>query len=106
MSEIILGIGNFKQEVLEADRPVVVDFWSPRCVPCMRMSKVIRQLSEGSDNRFKVGKVNVDEEPELAIHYGIMSIPTIKIFVNGKTVSSSIGVIPVGELTEMVEKAL
>lgn len=92
MSELILDKDNFSKEVLEADKPVVVDFWAPWCMPCQMMGHVIQKLSEESDGKYIVGKVNVDEEAELSEQFRIMSIPAIKIFKNGKVVASTIGV--------------
>ena len=85
--------GSFKEEVLNSKLPVLVDFWSPTCGPCLRIAPVIEELSEEvSEVRF--AKVNVGEEPNLAEEYGIMSIPTLVLIKNGKEEKRTIGAIP------------
>ena len=92
MAEIILTRNNFEEEVLKADKPVIVDFWAPWCRPCRVMAPLIEELSESSEGKYEVGKVNIDEEPELAENYGILSIPTVKIFKNGQVTATNVGV--------------
>jgi thioredoxin 1 len=82
---------NFDQEVLKNDTPVLVDFWAPWCGPCQMMGPVIEELS-GEVTTAKIGKLNVDEHPEIAEQYGIMSIPTMKVFKGGQVVKEFIGV--------------
>ncbi|MBP9698059.1 MAG: thioredoxin [Candidatus Moranbacteria bacterium] len=82
---------NFDQEVLKNDTPVLVDFWAPWCGPCQVMGPVIEELS-GEVTTAKIGKLNVDEHPEIAEQYGIMSIPTMKVFKGGQVVKEFIGV--------------
>ncbi len=82
---------NFEQEVLKSDKPTLVDFWAPWCGPCQLMGPVIDELS-GEMTTVKIGKVNVDENPATAGAYGIMSIPTIKVFNGGQVVKEFIGV--------------
>jgi len=94
MSEIILTNDNFEEEVLRSDKPVLVDFWATWCGPCRMLAPVIAQIAEEKEGQIKVGKVDVDEEPELAIRYGISSIPCLKVFKNGAVVKSSVGAIP------------
>jgi thioredoxin 1 len=89
--EIELTDANFEQEVLKSDKPVLVDFWAPWCGPCQMMGPVIASLAEETKNA-KVGKLNVDEYPATAQAYGIMSIPSLKIFKDGKIVKEFIGV--------------
>lgn len=104
MSELVLTKDNFDKEVLQADKPVVVDFWAPWCGPCKMMGPVIEKLSNKADGRFIVGKVNVDDEDELSEKYGIMSIPAIMVFKNGKVTSSRIGYSSEDSIIEMIEK--
>lgn len=103
MNEITLNRDNFEKEVLKSDKPVVVDFWAPWCTPCNIMGPIIRDLAEESDGKFIVGKVNIDKEDELSERFSIMSIPTIKIFKNGKIVSSLLGVTSQGKILEKLE---
>lgn len=83
---------NFKEEVLESDKAVLVDFWAPWCGPCQMMGPIINDLASELGDEFKVGKLNVDENPATASEYGIMSIPVIKIFKGGKVVKEFVGV--------------
>ena len=94
MSEIILTAENFEQEVLNSEIPVLVDFWATWCGPCRMLAPVIAQIAQEQEGKIKVGKIDVDEQPELAIRYGIASIPTLTVFKNGQVVNSSVGVIP------------
>ena len=102
MAELIINRNNFEQEVLQAKIPVVIDFWAPWCGPCQMMGPVIEELAAKADGKFIVGKINVDEEAELAGQYGIMSIPSIKVFDNGQVVASSIGVTSQDKILEMI----
>ncbi|MBO7599933.1 MAG: thioredoxin [Lachnospiraceae bacterium] len=92
MAEITLTKDNFEAEVLKSDIPVVVDFWATWCGPCQMMGPIIEKFAEEFEGTYTVGKVNVDDEEELAEEYGIMSIPSIKIFKNGENVKSVVGV--------------
>ncbi len=82
---------NFDQEVLEAELPVLVDFWAPWCSPCLIAGPVIEELVKEYEGKIKVGKLNVDENPRISKEYGIMSIPTVIIFNGGKEVKRQIG---------------
>ncbi len=103
--EITLNKNNFEQEVMNSDKPVLVDFWASWCGPCRMLAPVIEEIAEEFDGRVKVGKVNVDDENELAVRYQIMSIPTVILFKNGKAVDSFVGVRPKAQIEEMLEKA-
>ena len=85
---------NFRQEVLESDQPVLVDFWAAWCGPCRAVGPTIEQLAEQYDGHVKVGKLNVDENPQTAELFGIASIPAVFVFVNGQVVEQLIGVQP------------
>lgn len=101
MSALHVTENNFKEEVLNSKTPVLVDFWSPTCGPCLRIAPVIEELSEEvSDVRF--AKVNVGEAPNLAEEYGIMSIPTLVLIKNGKEEKRTIGAIPKGMILEFI----
>lgn len=93
---------NFDQEVIKSDKPVLVDFWAPWCGPCQITGPVIDELATEM-TAVKIGKVNVDENPATAGAYGIMSIPTIKIFKDGKIVKEFIGVQPKDKLKSELE---
>lgn len=83
---------NFEKEVLQNDKPTVVDFWAPWCGPCQIMGPILEELSEEVKSTATVGKLNVDDNPSIASKYGIMSIPTIKIFKGGQIVKEFVGV--------------
>src|SRR5665647_374473 len=97
---------NFQTEELENPTPVLVDFWAPWCGPCLTMVPLVDELAEELKGQFKVGKVNVDENPELASRYGIMSIPAFKIFKGGKIVKEFVGVQAKETLKGELEKYL
>jgi len=92
MSELILTKDNFEAEVLKSDIPVLVDFWASWCGPCRMLAPVIEDLAKELSGKAKVGKVNVDEEEQLAVQYNIMSIPTVILFKDGKVAATSTGV--------------
>jgi thioredoxin 1 len=83
---------NFDQEVVKSNIPVLVDFWAPWCGPCQMMTPIVEELAQVMGDKAKIGKVNVDENPAISSQYGIMSIPSIKIFVGGKVVKEFVGV--------------
>lgn len=95
--------GNFKQEVEEQTLPVLVDFWAPWCGPCLMMAPVLEELEKEWQGKIKVGKVNVDENSGLASRYGVMSIPTLVLFKNGKAFREWIGVQDKDRFKEEVE---
>ena len=103
MAEIKLTDQNFEQEVLHADMPVLVDFWASWCGPCQMLAPVIAEIAEEYAGKVKVGKVNVDEQPNLANRYGIASIPTVMLFKNGEVVSTSLGYRPKNDLETMLK---
>lgn len=93
MTAIVITKENFDSEVLKAEGTVLVDFWATWCGPCRMLSPIVDEVaSEHPD--VKVGKINVDEQPELAQQFGIMSIPTLLVFKNGEKVQESVGLIP------------
>lgn len=98
--EINLNKENFEQEVLKSDKTVLVDFWATWCGPCQMIAPVVESLAE--EGKVKVGKVNVDDEQELAIQYGVMSIPTLIFFKNGNPVKEVVGFHSKSELEEII----
>lgn len=90
--------GNFEREVLRAGIPVLLDCWAPWCGPCRTIAPAIDQIARKYSGRVKVGKLNTDENPEVTSSYGILSIPTLLIFQNGKLVDRMVGTIPRGEI--------
>ena len=101
MSVMTITKENFKQEVLESDKPVLVDFWAAWCGPCRMLSPIVDEIAEERDD-IKVGKVNVDEQQELAAQFGIMSIPTLMVFKNGEAAAQSMGVQPKQRILAML----
>ncbi len=93
MAVITITKSNFESEVLHSDKPVLLDFWASWCGPCRMLSPIVDQVAEERAD-VKVGKVNVDEQPELAGQFGVMSIPTLLVFKDGKLVNQSVGARP------------
>lgn len=104
--EIKLTKDNFDAEVINSNIPVLVDFWATWCGPCRMIAPVIESIAEKFDGKIKVGKVNVDEEPEISLEYNIASIPTVMIFKNGEEVSKSIGYSDEAEIEQIVLEAI
>jgi len=95
MKNVIEGTDfNFDQEVLKSDMPVLVDFWAPWCGPCRMVSPIVEQIATEYEGKLKVVKLNTDENQDVAIRYGIRSIPTLGIFNNGQVVDGIIGAVP------------
>ena len=101
MAVIELTKENFESEVLKSDKTVLVDFWASWCGPCRMLSPVVDEIAE-ENAAIKVGKVNVDEQEELAMRYGIMSIPTLIVFRGGEIKTQSMGVQPKAAILEML----
>jgi thioredoxin 1 len=95
---------NFEAEVLKSDKPVLVDFWAAWCGPCQMMGPIVDELAEEMKGKYKIGKLNVDESREIASKYGVMSIPTLIIFKDGKDVKQLVGLQNKENLKEELEK--
>lgn len=102
MSVLVVTKDNFKKEVLDSNIPVLLDFWAPWCGPCRMVSPVVDEISEEISDA-KIGKVNVDEQPELAAQFNVMSIPTLVVIKSGKVASTSIGAKPKSEILKMLK---
>ncbi len=102
MSEIIVTTENFDTEVLQSDIPVLVDFWASWCGPCKMLSPIVDQIAKEQEGKIKVGKVNVDEQQELAARFRVMSIPTLILFKGGEAVAQSVGVQPKAQIEAML----
>ena len=97
MSTVNIDKNNFSQEVMESDRPVLLDFWAPWCGPCRMVDEIARERAD-----IKVGKVNVDEQPELAGRFGVMAIPTLVVMRDGKVVDQAAGARPKAQILAML----
>lgn len=100
---VTLTDDNFKDEVLEAGQPVLVDFWATWCAPCRQIAPIIEELAEDFDGRAKVGKLDVDNNPQVAQQYGVRSIPTLLFFKNGEVEDQLIGAMAKRELSKRLE---
>ena len=101
--EIKTNDSNFKQEVLNSDLPVLVDFWAKWCGPCQMVAPTVEAIAKKYKGKLKVCKVNVDEAPNTSSEYGIMSIPTLAIFKKGKVESKVVGAVPMAELENTIK---
>jgi len=106
MALIHLTDNNFKEEVLESDLPVLVDFWAPWCGPCKMLSPLVEESAKEFDKKIKVAKVNVDESPQAATKCGVMSIPTLIFFKKGKIMNQVVGALSKQELKKKIQENL
>ena len=104
--EITLSNENFEQEVLNSNIPVLVDFWATWCMPCQMLSPIISELAEEYKDKIKVCKLNVDDNPDLAEKYEVMSIPTLFFFKNGQVINSTVGVISKDNLKNKINNMI
>ena len=106
MSILNVDDKNFKEKVLESDKPVLCDFWAEWCGPCKQISPILSELAEDYKEKILIAKVNIDENPEVPSNYGIMSIPTLILFKGGKLVSTQIGLVEKNSLTKWINENL
>ena len=97
---------NFKKEVLESELLVLVDYWAPWCGPCKMIAPIIEELAKEYDKKIKIGKINIDENPKIPTHYGVMSIPTLMFFKKGRVSEQAVGVLGKAELKKKIEESL
>lgn len=103
MAEIKLTKANFEQEVVNSDIPVLVDFWATWCGPCKMIAPFVTEIANENEGRIKIGKINVDEEPELAVRFKISSIPTLMLFENGQVKDMLVGYRPKADIESMLK---
>lgn len=104
MAELKITKSNFEEEVLKSDVPVLLDFWAAWCGPCRMLSPVVEEIAKEYEGKAKVGKINVDEEQELAASFQVASIPMVVIVKDGKVASTSIGYKPKEQIAAMLDK--
>lgn len=107
-SDLLIQVSDdtFEAEVVQADKPTLVDFWAPWCGPCRAVGPIIEELAQEYQGKLKVTKVNVDDNPNIASSYGIRSIPTIMLFKDGKLQDTLVGLAPKDRLETFVKKVL
>ena len=103
MAEITITKQNFEQEVLRSELPVLVDFWASWCGPCRMVAPIVAEIAAEKAGKVKVGKINVDDEPELAVQFGVASIPTLMVFRDGKCAQTAIGYRPKEQVLAMLD---
>ena len=102
--EVVLTTENFENEVIKSDIPVLVDFWATWCGPCRMIAPVIEEIAHDYQGKVKVGKVNVDEYGDLAVRFGINSIPTLLLFKNGELVKKTLGYMPKEDVEKFINE--
>ena len=104
MSVMVITKENFESEVVNSPVPVLLDFWATWCGPCRMVSPIVDEIAGESDGSYKVGKINVDEQPELASAFRVMSIPTLVVMKDGKVYKSSVGMQPKASILSLLDK--
>ena len=106
MKEITVTLNNFENEVINSNVPVLLDFWAEWCVPCRMLAPILEEIAEEYGDSLKVGKINVDDEQELAVKFGIVSIPTLILMKNGNAAAKSVGYRSKEALCDMIDTNL
>lgn len=106
MKPINITDSNFEQEVIKSDKPVLIDFWAVWCGPCRMVAPIVEELANEYDGKVKFGKLDVDENQQTTIKYGVRSIPTLLIFKNGKLLDTIIGAIPKNQIVHRLQAAI
>ena len=105
MKPVVITDANF-EEIINSDKPVLVDFWAEWCGPCKMIGPVVEELASDYEGKAVIGKVNVDENPNVSVKFGIRSIPTLLVFKHGEIVDKQIGAVPKGVLTQKLDAQL
>ena len=103
MAEVNVSLDTFEEEVIGCDIPVIVDFWATWCGPCKMIAPIVKEIADEYDGKILVGKVNVDEEPDLTMQYNVSSIPTLMVFKNGQLVNKAVGYREKDEILKMLK---
>ena len=103
MAEVVITKDNFESEVLKSEIPVILDFWATWCGPCRMIAPILAEIAEENVGKIKIGKVNVDEEMDLAVRFGIVSIPTLIVFKDGQKTNQAVGVMPKEQILALVK---
>lgn len=106
MKTITITDGNFDEEVLKSDKPVLIDFWATWCGPCKMIAPIVEELVDEYEGKAKIGKLDVDNNQQTAIKFGVRSIPTILIFKDGKLKDTIIGAVPKGQIVQKLNSAI
>jgi thioredoxin 1 len=106
MSLLHFTDGNFKKDVLESNIPVMVDFWATWCGPCKMITPIVEELAKEYSGKIKIGKLNVEESPKTPSHYGVMSIPSLIFFKEGKVMGQVVGALNKSELKKKIDEVL
>ena len=103
MQPIVITVDNFEEKVLKSPKKIMVDFWASWCGPCKALSPIVDEIAEEADDSFLVGKVNIDENRDIALKYKVMSIPTVILFENGEEKKRSVGLVAKEDLLNMLQ---
>lgn len=106
MKPLEITDGNFEVEVLQSDKPVLIDFWAAWCAPCRMIAPIVEELAQEYDGKVKIGKLDVDSNQQTAIKYGVRSIPTVLIIKNGEIADTIIGALPKASFVDKLEAVL